>query len=107
MSGFKDELPESSCFGAPRNSFTSRLRLGQRRTLLTPRHREEQSDEAIQLFFLLLHGLLRFARNHGGRWMASLSLSSDAHTRDPLARNEVKGDLPDRLAREVPVQPSQ
>src|SRR5258707_499626 len=39
------------------------------------RHCEEQSDEAIQL---------------DERWIASRSLSSGAHSRDPLARNDVE-----------------
>jgi hypothetical protein len=37
------------------------------------RHCEERSDEAIHLFSL---------------WIASRSLSSGAHSRDPLARND-------------------
>jgi len=40
------------------------------------RHCEEQGDEAIQIFFTA-----RF-------WIASRSLSSGAHSRDPLARND-------------------
>jgi hypothetical protein len=39
-----------------------------------PRHCEERSDEAIHSFFLPLDGLLR--------------LSSGAHSRDPVARND-------------------
>jgi hypothetical protein len=39
------------------------------------RHCEELSDEAIQLAFALL-------------WIASRSLSSGAHSRDPLARKD-------------------
>jgi hypothetical protein len=39
------------------------------------RHCEERSDEAIQDFFAEL-------------WIASWSLSSGAHSRDPLARND-------------------
>jgi hypothetical protein len=34
--------------------------------LISNRHCEEQSDEAIQLSFLWSDGLLRFARNDGG-----------------------------------------
>jgi hypothetical protein len=41
------------------------------------RHCEERSDEAIQLSFLRRS------------WIASRSLSSGAHSRDPLARNDV------------------
>jgi hypothetical protein len=40
------------------------------------RHCEERSDEAIQLPF------------HPAPWIASLSLSSGAHSRDPLAGND-------------------
>src|SRR3979411_2694229 len=40
------------------------------------RHCEERSDEAIQLLLDCL-------------WIASRSLSSGAHSRDPLARNDV------------------
>jgi hypothetical protein len=39
------------------------------------RHCEERSDEAIHTFF-------------AARWIASRSLSSGAHSRDPLARND-------------------
>jgi hypothetical protein len=39
------------------------------------RHCEERSDEAIHSFF-------------AARWIASRSLSSGAHSRDPLARND-------------------
>jgi len=39
------------------------------------RHCEEQSDEAIHVSAL-------------GYWIASRSLSSGAHTRDPVARND-------------------
>src|SRR5467141_3239676 len=42
---------------------------------LEPRHYEERSDEAIHTFFC-------------ARWIASRSLSSGAHLRDPLARND-------------------
>src|SRR5712671_3246251 len=52
------------------------------------RHCEERSDEAIHSF--LWHGLLRCARNDGEAWIASRSLSSGAHSRDPLARNDGK-----------------
>jgi len=41
------------------------------------RHCEERSDEAIHAFFVV-------------RWIASRSLSSGAHSRDPLARNDEK-----------------
>jgi hypothetical protein len=41
------------------------------------RHCEERSDEAIHSFFLC-----------AARWIASRSLSSGAHSRDPLARND-------------------
>jgi hypothetical protein len=41
------------------------------------RHCEERSDEAIHTFF-------------AARWIASRSLSSGAHSRDPLARNDEK-----------------
>src|SRR5213075_1651874 len=41
----------------------------------TSRHCEERSDEAIHTFFAVL-------------WIASRSLSSGAHSRDPLARND-------------------
>jgi hypothetical protein len=40
--------------------------------LNTSRHCEEQSDEAIQSFFIAV-------------WIASWSLSSGAHSRDPVA----------------------
>ena len=43
------------------------------------RHCEERSDEAIHSFF-------------AERWIASQSLSSGAHSRDPLARNDVDYD---------------
>src|ERR1700676_226036 len=43
----------------------------------TNRHCEERSDEAIHTFLL-------------ERWVASRSLSSGAHSRDPLARNDVE-----------------
>jgi hypothetical protein len=43
--------------------------------LLGDRHCEERSDEAIHTFY-------------GDGWIASLSLSSGAHSRDPLARND-------------------
>jgi len=43
------------------------------------RHCEEQSDEAIQSYFYVPSGLLRGA------------LSSGAHSRDPLARNDGSG----------------
>src|SRR5712671_5090916 len=52
-------------------------------------HCEERSDEAIHSF--LRHGLLRCARNDGEAWIASRSLSSGAHSRDPLARNDGEG----------------
>src|SRR3979490_428814 len=85
---------------------------------LDRRHCEERSDEAIHAFFARRDGLLRFARNDGStpelsllfeirppslrgakrrsnpcflcaaRWIASRSLSSGAHSRDPLARND-------------------
>src|SRR5712672_3080311 len=85
---------------------------------LEPRHCEERSDEAIHSFFARRDGLLRFARNDGSapgssvlfeirapslrgakrrsnpfflyaaRWIASRSLSSGAHSRDPVARND-------------------
>ena len=42
---------------------------------MSQRHCEERSDEAIHTFF-------------AARWIASRSLSSGAHSRDPLARNE-------------------
>jgi hypothetical protein len=42
---------------------------------LEPRHCEERSDEAIHTFFC-------------ARWIASRTLSSGAHSRDPLARND-------------------
>src|SRR5712672_1463790 len=42
---------------------------------LEPRHCEERSDEAIHTFFC-------------ARWIASRSLSSGAHSRDPLARSD-------------------
>jgi hypothetical protein len=45
------------------------------------RHCEEQSDEAIHSFF---------SRR---TWIASRSLSSGAHSRDPLARNDGKQNL--------------
>ena len=41
------------------------------------RHCEERSDEAIQSLIC-------------GPWIASRSLSSGAHSRDPLARNDAK-----------------
>src|ERR1700709_1013774 len=43
------------------------------------RHCEERSDEAVQLSFLPLS------------WIASRSLSSGAHSRDPVARNDGVG----------------
>jgi hypothetical protein len=47
--------------------------------MLQPRHCEEQRDEAIQ--------------NHSWNgWIASLSPSSGAHSRDPLARNDDASD---------------
>src|SRR6266403_2069705 len=85
---------------------------------LEPRHCEERSDEAIHTFFARRDGLLRCARNDGSapgsyvlfeirapslrgaerrsnpyflcaaRWIASRSLSSGAHSRDPVARND-------------------
>src|SRR6266403_1963563 len=48
----------------------------------------ERSDEAIQSFFAQRDGLLRCARNDGEAWIASRSLSSGAHSRDPVARND-------------------
>jgi hypothetical protein len=42
---------------------------------VTPLHCEERSDEAIHTFFV-------------AAWIASRSLSSGAHSRDPLARND-------------------
>jgi hypothetical protein len=35
------------------------------REVVSSRHCEEHSDEAIHSFFVLCHGLLRFARNDG------------------------------------------
>jgi hypothetical protein len=57
--------------------FWSLLSLNQIRSkaVLKNRHCEEQSDEAIQTLFLAF-------------WIASRSLSSGAHSRDPLARND-------------------
>jgi hypothetical protein len=45
---------------------------------LYQRHCEEQRDEAIQLSLLPQES-----------WIASRSLSSSAHSRDPVARNDV------------------
>ena len=54
--------------------------------LIAFRHCEEQSDEAIQLLF-------------SRPWIASRSLSSGAHSRDPLARND---DPPNSQVRKSP-----
>src|SRR5216684_2260621 len=47
----------------------------------TSRHCEERSDEAIYSSFVAL-------------WIASRSLSSGAHSRDPLARNDGLAQIP-------------
>jgi hypothetical protein len=51
-------------------------------TTCTRRHCEARSDETFQLFLVF--------------WIASRSLSSGAHSRDPLARNDDE-NLSDRL----------
>src|SRR5712672_3211075 len=79
---------EMDCFAA--------LAMTERHGLLRgARHCEERSDEAIQAFFAQRDGLLRCARNDGEAWIASRSLSSGAHSRDPVARND--GEVPPSL----------
>ena len=52
-----------------------------------------ERSEAIHSFFARRDGLLRCARNDGAaRWIASRSLSSGAHSRDPVARNDGPGE---------------
>jgi hypothetical protein len=53
-----------------------------------------QGSEATKqssLFFARRDGLLRCARNDGEAWIASRSLSTSAHSRDPVARNDGEG----------------
>src|SRR5258706_11787992 len=57
------------------NSGKSRRENAESYVKLCPRHCEEQSDEAIHSYF-------------AATWIASRSLSSGAHSRDPLARND-------------------
>jgi len=69
-------FPAPSDFGAPHRSQDS----GESgRENVFARHCEERSDEAIQTFAA------------DAVWIASRSLSSGAHSRDPLARNDNAG----------------
>jgi hypothetical protein len=60
-------------FGGQDKNYTSREK--SRGEIADSRHCEAQRDEAIHSCF-------------AARWIASRSLSSGAHSRDPLARND-------------------
>ena len=61
-----------------------------------------ERSEAIHSFLPWRDGLLRCARNDGAaRWIASRSLPSGAHSRDPLARNDGLSSAQDGLSQRV------
>ena len=62
------------------------------RGLTSERHCEERSDEAIHSYFLV------------APWSASRSLSSGAHSRDPLARND-GFNISSSLRKQGPITP--
>jgi hypothetical protein len=89
------------CFCGHRHGRSRRNRR-QRQDQESETRSEGGSDEAIHPFFTRQDGLLRFARNDG-RGPGLRSLSSGAHSRDPLARNDGPTGLTEADGTTVPL----